>query len=274
MSDRNSGGPGRGIDLFDHRGVSETIGFVFVFALVTASVGVVYTTGIGGLENARDGEQLTNAVRAFDVLADNVNDVTHKGAPSRATELKLSGASLGFGDRVDIEVQVNHTDPGNDANATYTANTRPLVYSDSAGEVVFSTGATFRVDNGNAAMRNEPGLLVDDSQSVIPLLVAYPRGDSGGVGGSSTVLVVAYRQSVGLKGQFDTSSDPSGAARVNVTIDSPRAAAWGRYFEEQGMVPPPSNPSLADASDGSVTYQFETDHLIIPESVVEFEIQS
>jgi len=62
------------------------MGFVFAFALVTASVGVVYTTGIGGLEDARENEQVTNAVRAFDVLHDNIEDVTREDAPSRATE--------------------------------------------------------------------------------------------------------------------------------------------------------------------------------------------
>ncbi|WP_137287126.1 DUF7289 family protein [Halorussus salinisoli] len=255
--------------LLDRRGVSETIGFVFVFALVTASVGVVYTTGIGGLDDAREDEQLTNAVRAFDVLADNVEDVTSEGAPSRATELKLSGASLGFADPVEIVVQVNDTD--SDANLTYARTTRPLVYDAPSGQVVYSVGATFRVDDGNAAMRNEPGLIVDDRQSVVPLVVTYPRTDSGGVGGSSTVLVVAYRQSVGLGGQFDTGPDAADEARVNVTVNSPRAAAWGRYFESKGLTPPDSDPSAADPSDGTVTYQFYTDRLLLPESLVEFQ---
>lgn len=257
--------------MMDRRGVSETIGFVFVFALVTASVGVVYTTGIGGLADARDDEQLTNAVRAFDVLDDNVEDLTREGAPSRATELKLSEATLGFDDPVTVEVQVNHT--VTDANATYRANTRPLVYSGAAGKVVFSAGATFRVDGDSAAMRNEPDLLVNERRSLVPLLVTYPRTGSGGVGGSSTVLLVAHRQSQQLDGEFDTGPDSADEARVNVTVESPRAAAWGRYFEEQGMVPPPSNPSLADPDDGNVTYQFRTDHLLVPETVVEFDIQ-
>ncbi len=247
----------------DRRGVSETIGFVFVFALVTASIGVVYTTGIGGLEDAREDEQLTNAVRAFDVLDDNVGDLTREGAPSRATELKLSDATLGFGDPVTVRVRVNHT--VTDANATYSATTRPLVYSGAAGDVVYSAGATFRVDGDAAAMRAEPGLLVDDRRSMIPLLVTYPRTDSGGIGGSSTVLLVAHRQSQGLDGTFDTGDDE---ARVNVTVDSPRAAAWGRYFEETGMTAVDGDPS-----DGDVTYQFRTDHLLVSETVVEFDVK-
>ncbi|WP_115862327.1 DUF7289 family protein [Halorussus litoreus] len=255
----------RSLRLGDRRAASETIGFVLAFALVTASVGVVYTTGIGGLEDAREDEQLTNAVRAFEVLADNVADVSRQGAPSRATELKLNGATIGFGDPVRFTVQVNHTD--SDANDTFVATTRPLVYDDESGAVVYSGGATFRVDDGAAVMRVEPGLVVDDRRSLVPLLVTYPQGDSGGIGGDSTVLVVAHRQPSGSAGEFDTGLDDPGEARVNLTVESPRAGAWGRYFEDEGMT-----AIDGDASDGAVTYQFHTERLVVPETVVEFEV--
>lgn len=253
--------------MMDDRGVSETLGFVFAFALVTASVGMVYTTGIGGLRDAQADEQVTNAVRAFDVLADNVRDVIEKGAPSRATELKLSGSTLRFGEPVDVTVQVNDTAPGSDANATYGMTTRPLVYDAPDGEVVYSAGATFRVDGGAAAMRTEPGIVAggpEPNTSVVPLVLTYPRGGSGGIGGSSTVLVVAHRQSTGLDGRFDTGAGSD--ARVNVTVESPRAAAWGRYFEGKGM-------EEIETTEESVTYQFHTDRLLVPKPVVEFDLK-
>ncbi|PSP55194.1 hypothetical protein BRC82_06715 [Halobacteriales archaeon QS_1_67_19] len=252
------------------RAVSETIGFVFVFALVTASVGVVYTAGIGGLADAREDEQLTNAVRAFDVLADNVDDVAESGAPSRATELKLKDSTLRYGEQIRIAVQVNDT--ASDANASYATTTRPLVYDAPAGEVVFAGGATFRVDDGNAAMRAEPGFVVGDGESnvsMIPLLTVYPRGSGGGIGGSSTVLVVAYRKSAGHATPFETGLDPDASdARVNVTVESPRADAWGWYFETRGM-----ERVAAESGDGKVTYQFYTDRLVVPELIVELDLK-
>lgn len=250
------------------RGVSETVGFVFVFALVTASIGVVYTTGIGGLEDAREDEQLTNAVRSFDVLADNVADLRREGAPSRATELELSDAGLGSADPVRIEVRVEDTE--SDANATYARSLRPLVYDAPVGEAVFAAGATFRADGGSAAMHRRPGWIVDDRRSVVPLLVTYPRGNSTGVGGSSTVLAVAYRQSSDVLGRFEASAGAT--ANVTVTVESPRAAAWGRYFESMGMTPSGPSTDAANASDGTVRYRFETERLFVPETVVEFEI--
>lgn len=249
----------------DDRAVSETIGFVLAFALVTASVGVVYTAGIGGLEDAQEDEQLTNAVRAFEVLADNVADIQRDGAPSRATELKLQGASVGFGARAQFVVQVNHTEL-HDVNATYEASARPLVYDDDAGSVVYSGGAIFRVEADWTAMDVEPGFVLDDDRAVVPFLVTYPQGD-GGIGGDSTVLVVAHRQSSGLEGRVDLDEDAD-PARVNVTVASPRAAAWARYFEDAGLTAIDGDPS-----DGNVTYQFETRRLLVPETVVEFELQ-
>jgi len=244
-----------------NRAVSETMGFVFAFALVTASVGVVYTTGIGGLEDARENEQVTNAVRAFDVLHDNIEDVTREDAPSRATELKLQDASLGYGDPVRIDIQANHSDV---TNESYAITTRPLVYESSAGTVVFSAGATFRAGEDDAVMRAEPAFVVDDQRSVLPTLITYPRGDDSGVAGSTTVLVVAHRQSSQLDGVFA----PDGAkANVTVTVESPRASAWARYFEDQGM-----NPVGDEPNGGEASYYFETDSLLVPQTAVEFEI--
>lgn len=247
------------------RAASETVGFVLAFVLVTATVGVVYATGIGGLYDAQRFEQVNNAERAFDVLADNVADVHREGAPSRATELRLGGATLSHGDPVTIRVQVNDTQSAR--NATYAMNARPLVYSGVAdSELAYASGAVFRSDGDASVMRREPGFVFNSRRVVVPFLVTYPRGDARSLSGDATALVVAYRQSADLGGEFDT--DSSSDARVNVTVESPRAAAWKRYFEREGLT-----AVDGDASDGSVTYQFVTDRLVVPETVVEFELK-
>ncbi|GAA0198439.1 hypothetical protein ACFFQF_15185 [Haladaptatus pallidirubidus] len=243
------------------RAASETVGFV----LVTATVGAVYATGLEGLHDAQQFEQVNNAERAFDVLADNVADVQREGTPSRATELRLGGATLGYGDPVTIRVQVNDT--VSTKNATYIMNARPLVYSGvEDSELVYVGGAVFRSDGGASTMRREPRYVFDDERAVVPFLVTYPSGNERTLSGDSTALVVAYRQSAGLDGQFRTAT--ASDARMNVTVESPRSTAWKRYFEEEGLT-----AIDGDAADGSVTYQLVTDRVIIPETVVEFELK-
>ena len=88
----------------DRRGVSETVGFVLVFSLVLLTVGTVLTVGYAGLQDARDAERVNNAERAFDVLANNIEDITARGAPSRGTEIRLAEASIGPGAPVTMNI--------------------------------------------------------------------------------------------------------------------------------------------------------------------------
>lgn len=74
------------------RGVSDTLGFVFVFAIILSTVAVVTTIGMAGLQDTRDVERVNNAERAFDILGDNMEDIADRGAPSRATEVKVEEA--------------------------------------------------------------------------------------------------------------------------------------------------------------------------------------
>lgn len=238
----------------NRRAQSEALGFVLIFSLIVATVGIVYVSGYGALQDSRDAEQVTNMERGFDVLADNVADVHRHGDPSRATELKLGGGTLRHGDGVYVAVDV--TDTANAShNASYPSVTvRPLVYADGDSSVVYALGGVLRTDGDAAAVRSGPGWVLTPERSVVSLLVTYPGGGSTSLGGRSTVLVQADRQTRALYGSFD----PEGDARVNVTVESARAGAWADYFAARGMT-----AVDGDAADGRVTYQYVTDVLYV-----------
>ncbi|MDZ7702032.1 MAG: hypothetical protein U5J98_08165 [Halobacteriales archaeon] len=92
------------------RAQTETLGFVLVFALITASIGLVYATGFTGLDNAREFEQTNNAERAFEVFADNIEDIVEWNAPSRSTEIRLADATLTIAEP--IEIHLNESGSG------------------------------------------------------------------------------------------------------------------------------------------------------------------
>lgn len=242
------------------RGVSEVLGFVLVFALVTGTIGVVYATGISGLHSAQQAEKIDNVERAFDVLADNVDDLHRTGAPSRGTEVKLAGGSVRVGDPVTVRIRAeNSSDPLD--NATYAQTVEPIVYEDDDGpSILFVQGAVLRSQSDGVSMLREPDWIVGSNRSVLAQISTY--GDTGGISGSGTVLIVTKAGSRSLQTPF--SVDGSSTAVVNVTVTSPRAEAWERYFVEQGLDPVDSDPD-----DGDVTYQFETESLYVPKTSVE-----
>lgn len=241
------------------RGVSEALGFVLVFALIVGTIGLVYATGLGGLHDAQRAERVDNVERAFDVLADNLEDLHRSGTPSRATEVKLAGGSLRTGDSVEIAIEV--VEVGNlDNNASYVASFEPIVYEDESGEtLLYSGGAVLRANDHGAAMLSEPSWTNGSNRSVIPLINTY--GEGAGISGEGPVLIVAQRGSRNIGEPFDVG--PGGTARVNVTVTSPRVGVWKGFMEEQGYESVDGN-----VDDSNVTYRFETQTLYVPKTGV------
>lgn len=244
---RDAGDSGRSLRPGSDRGVSETISFVLVFALVVASVGTVYAVGVTELEATRDAERVENAQRAFDVLADNLNDLL-EGAPSRGTEIKLAEATLRSADNARINLTV---DPNGTASTSWEAPLSPLVYYVQAGgQVRLSNGAVLRdSERGTAAVVRGPPLVVDDDRVLLTIIKQEHVG-SAAVGGDRTIRV---RMAASRPRRFyDNETVDFDMVRVNVT--TPYTDAWGRHYESVGFTcseadaPGPDSPGVVSCT--------------------------
>ncbi|MFB6167457.1 MAG: hypothetical protein ABEJ43_01265 [Haloferacaceae archaeon] len=247
------------------RAQSEVIGFVLVFSLIVASTGIVYVAGFGALQDARTAEQLNNVERAFEILDDNNRDLARRGAPTRATEIDLAGGGLRLGDSVDITVTATNASNASDT-VTVSRSSRPVVYEKADRQVVYAYGATFRQNGENAAMVGEPGWVVDERRSLITLVTAQAGEGQTSVGGQTTVLV---RTQADSRGTTSRSLASGTSTEISVTVESPRAAAWGRFLERRGFTA--VDP---DASDDKVEYETTTDGVVIQVTTtsVEFDL--
>lgn len=213
----------------DRRGVSEVLSFALVFAIITSSVALVYVVGLPGLEGQRDAERVSNAERAFDILADNMADIHERGAPSRATEIKLAKAQVSITD--DYEMNVSAVNGSGtyvgEARTTY----RPVRYQSQDSTIVYENGAVIRSDEGSGAvMKREPQMLFGEERTVIPYVQTRSR-DAQSVGSDSVVLVRAVGSTSSL--MFERRDDPPYEVTLNVTTTETRAEVWKSYFESE-----------------------------------------
>jgi len=207
------------------RAQSETLGFVLVFAIMVSAIGLVYAGGFSGLADVRDVERVNNAQRAFEVLADNMEDITQRNAPSRATEIKLAGASLEIAEPIEIEVNVTES-AGGAVMFSKAYDVRPIVFdADTGTEIVYVQGAVIRQQGENGIVRHESTLLFNDSRTVIPIVQTRLDGTSS-VGGSTTVLIRADHSVTRID---HTNTSESYTVWFNVT--SSRAGTWHDYLE-------------------------------------------
>jgi hypothetical protein len=236
------------------RAQSNVLGFVLVFALITASVGIVTAAGLPVLEDRQDAERINNMERAFEILDENVDDVVYGEAPSRATEIRLTGGRIDVADSERVEIRVQNSSNASD-NATYAAAPRPLAYASEDTTIALSMGSLVRSEPTGSVMLTEPEWLVADDRAVVPLAVTVQGDGTTSLGGRLTVLVVTEAQ---FRGGDRFTTGPGSEANVTVTVESPRAAAWQRYFESRSL------GTVVGATDDSVTYRFYTDELYVP----------
>lgn len=208
------------------RGQAEVLGFVLVFATVLTAIAIVSATGFAGLQDAQRVEEANNAVRAFEVLDDNVDDVVTGRSPHRGTEVKLADSQLTLGDPVTVTVSGERTTDPNQ-NFSYTHDVRPLEYDVGDTTLVYAGGAIIRQDRGGMVMLREPTLVFTDREVVLPIVQTRSL-ETTAVGGSRTVNV---RTSLAETSLLAAETEPY---RVEYEVTSDQADAWETYFNNTG----------------------------------------
>lgn len=210
--------------MVDDRAVSEVVGFILVFSLVLATISFVYVGGFSGLQDTRDHEQMANAERAFDVLANNLEELGQGKAPSRATEIKLAGAQLRTTEPTLITVNTT----GMNASG---ASPRSIVYQpeSSNSAVIYEAGAVLRDDGGEAIMIREPDFVFGPNRTV--MRVIETRGGKQSIGGDTTTLVRGERRFVDIRHQAED-ADSQINTTIRITPASGHVEPWHDYFED------------------------------------------
>lgn len=244
------------------RGVSDVIGFVLVFSIVLTTMALVYSTGFASLDQTRSAERVDNAERAFDVLADNFEELGDGAAPSRSTEIKLANARLVFGDRYRTRTVV-------DGTIKATAAPRPLLYqADGDSQVVYEQGAIIRVEGDESVMLRQPDYLFGPNRTVIRHI--EPQGDPDSIGGSATVLVRATRNDPFTAYENSSMTSP---VTFELNTTEARADAWERYLDRETSGGCTASVTNATADVATVECTHETDQLYVTRTEIDVVLE-
>ena len=198
--------------------MNDVLGYVVVFAIVVATIGLTFTAGFSGLQDARNAERVNNAERAFELLWDHIADVTNRGAPSRTTEIPLSSGRLSFGDPVRITV----SEAGGRFNTTRTID--PIVYHSGTGtRIVYAAGAILRRQRTGGTVRYPQGFVLSAERTMIPIVETRSVESDARSDGAVLVQTVVDQREV-----LYTNADDPVTLWVNLT--TPRASAWHEHL--------------------------------------------
>ncbi|WP_049982168.1 hypothetical protein [Halorubrum sp. BV1] len=223
----------------DDRGVSNVVGYVLVFSLVTVTIGTVFTVGLAGVEDRQDAARLANVERAFEVLDDNVRDIQRYDDPSRSTEIRMNGGRLAVAEPTTVWIE-----NGSGGSITGPITTRPIEYTSGDTTIAYEAGALFRSDSGGTAVLSDPPFVAAAGETVLPVVRLFRVPGAATAGGDGTVQIEASTPNDGGLARLDATDDPR-----EIRVASPRAPAWGRYFERTaGFEDVSANETVASAT--------------------------
>lgn len=234
----------------DERAVSDVVGYVLIFSLIIATVGIVTTVGFSTLEDRQDAEQINNAERAFDVFATNVEDVYRGGAPTRATEMRLAGGTLQHGEPVTVTVQ----DAAN-PNINHTMELSPLVYTEGETAIVYTGGAIVRSESRGSAILREPPFVLGTDRSMLPFVTTTQSVGSTAISRQGTIKIESRQTNVNAT----TRSAIADGGELKLVVDSPRQKAWDQYLNSEA-----ERVDDWEYYEANSTLAFETDEMAVP----------
>ncbi|MFD1587292.1 hypothetical protein ACFR9U_09870 [Halorientalis brevis] len=217
----------------DERAVSDVIGFVLVFGLVATTVAIISVSGLGTLQDSRNAEQINNAERAFDVLADNMADVHQEGAPHRATEISLEKAQLNTATVVRMNVTAKNTTSGS-WETIRNVQAQPIVWTATRGretQIAYSFGAVVRSQRDGGVVLNRPPLVLEDDRMFLTIVKTQTNSPKSLSGTTIRVRASEARSAGQIR---DDELSHYGQLRINVT--TPRADIWQQYLERKEVV--------------------------------------
>lgn len=210
------------------------IAFVLVFATILTSVALLSTVGFQSMTDYQEGEQLRNAERAMETLANNFNDVLQdEGIERRTSGLSLREGTVTTGTGgTAVNISVDGTYIG-DRVARNTSNGSAIdlgtfAYEAGSDTIAYEGGGVVRASNdGGSVVLERPQLKCSESENrAIVSLVAIDADDrSLQSSGNAEFRIVSQNRETYVRENVDNVS-------VDVT-ETEYDGAWKATLEQQ-----------------------------------------
>jgi hypothetical protein len=211
-------------------GVSPVIGMILILAIVTVSIGIIYTAGIPMIDNAKLSTHQQNIHNSFSVLHGDIEEVVRgpiTGAgTARTTTISMDGGTLAvIPNNTRIEVSYNDGTP-----FSWSPGTTSYEYKNRI--VAYENGAVFTTYPTGSIMEQEPliyaGKLTESNSNVGMMIhVINITGANTSTSGKG-------------KGNVRTSAVDDGVSKIYsgevntiyINITSRNYQAWDRYLNK------------------------------------------
>ncbi len=233
--------------------VSETLGYILLFAIVTLSMGFIYAVGYPMLQSNIDANIFESAEQSFIVLQSDMDRVAFDQKPVTITRMKLQNSELSVnnGSSMTITYDSNPPMPVNTGNIEFEKDKKKIIYE--MGSILESYPPDAMI------MVSKPPIYVTDidNTTVTTIGLISVNGEDSASGKGIATMTFTHNLS-----NMSMSSSPTD---VEVNINSNYAPVWEKYFEDIGF-------TVTNTTSSGITAHMNNTMLILSRHVVDVDI--
>ncbi|SFM67154.1 DUF7289 family protein [Methanolobus profundi] len=203
--------------------VSETLGYILLFGIVTLSMGVIYTVGYPVLQSNMDSNIFESAEQSFIVLQSGMDRVAFDQVPLKILKMKLQGSSLAISNTSSVTITY-------DGNPPLNITTGDLVFEKAGKKISYELGGVFKsYPPDSTVMVSQPPIyaITSDNVEVTTIGIVSLKGSDYVSGRGIATLTIEHGSST-----MERTTSPT---NVDIQINSPYAPRWAEYLEDNGF---------------------------------------
>ena len=224
--------------------VSETLGYILLFAIVTLSMGVIYAIGYPALQSSIDTNIFESAEQNFIVLQSNMDRVAFDQTPVKVHKMKLQSSMITVSN--DSSMTITY-----DGNPPLPTPTGEIEFEKDGKTVAYEMGSVFKTyTSGSALMISKPPIYTSsiDNKNITTIGLVSVNGNTGISGKGIATLTLRHNDSI-----MEMTSSPTD---LTVQINSTHASKWGEYLESIGF-------EVANTTSSTSVTAYKNDTMVI-----------
>ena len=232
--------------------VSETIGFIYIFAIVILSISLIYAMGYPALQSTIDASVFESSEQSFIVLQSDMKMVAFDQVPVKNLNIQLQGSTLSITNNSNITIDY----PGN----ILTYATGEIEFQKNDRSLIYENGGVWKRYPDGIVIVSNPRIYTDtiNGNNTTTIGVVSIRGSSSTGGKGIAVLNMRYNTSEIYANQT--------LANLTLKINSTNARKWEDYLINTGF------DISSESTDSNVTAWRNNTALIVAQHLVDVEI--
>lgn len=230
---------------------AETIGFLYIFAIVMLSISLIYVMGYPMLQSSMDESIFESTEQSFIVLQSDMKMVAFDQVPVKSLQIQLQGATLSVTENSNITIE-------------YAGET--LYYVN--GEIEYQKNDRFLTyENGGVWKRYPDGSIIVSSPRIYTSTMNGTNITTIGVVSIQGGSVAGGKGIVAFSMKYNKSIINKTSSPVNVTlrINSTYASEWKSYLESIGF-------TITNSTDSSLIAWRNNTMLVVGRHLVDVDI--